>query len=230
MTVRFTFMATLLAATLGTDALAGGSNGGEQTGTVSTEIGTGNLPVATARETATLHIEIFDYAKLEPAALGRFLSLTQDILAGTGMSVQVSLCRGNGVLSCDGVAKVSQPLVVRIVAGNAKEMENARREPLGQSYADHRGGTMASIFLAPARDQAAAANVPWVLVLSYAAAHEVGHLLLGDRAHTSRGLMRAHWDRGDYMAMSQNRLHFTNEQALILADRYGAPATGHNGK
>jgi hypothetical protein len=119
---------------------------------------------------------------------------------------------------------------VRIVAGNAKEMENARREPLGQSYADHRGGTMASIFLAPARDQAAAANVPWVLVLSYAAAHEVGHLLLGDRAHTSRGLMRAHWDRGDYMAMSQNRLHFTNEQALILADRYGAPATGHNGK
>jgi hypothetical protein len=40
-------------------------------------------------------------------------------------------------------------------------------------------------------------------------AHEAGDLLLGDLAHTQRGLMREIWDRKDYQAMNQNRLHFT---------------------
>ncbi len=185
---------------LGTNLLADGTNG--------------------SRETAALHVQIYDYAELEPAALGRFVSLTQDILASTGMSVQVSLCRGIGALPCNGATRAAAPLVVRIVAGDAKIMKNVRREPLGQAYADHNGGTTASVFLAPVREQAAAANIPWIVVLSYAAVHEVGHLLLGDRAHTARGVMKAGWDRSDYMAMSQNRCHFTNEQALILASRY----------
>lgn len=227
--MKFTLIVMVLTAILATKASAGGSDGGEQSGTVSTEIGTDNLPPSAARETAVLHIGIYDYATLEPAALGHFLSLTKDILARTGMSVQVSLCRGNSAVACDGVAGISKPLVVRIVAGDAKTMKNAGREPLGQSYADHNGGTMASIFLAPARQQAAAANVPWVLVLSYAAAHEVGHLLLGDQAHTSRGLMKANWDRSDYIAMSQSHCHFTNGQALILASRYGNPTAGPGG-
>ena len=188
-----------LAATFGTSALAGGADN--------------------PRETNALRVEIYDYADLEASALGRFLALTQKILASTGMSVQVSLCRGSGAVSCAGSL---QPLVVRIIAGGAKTMNNARLEPLGQSFADHDGGTVASVFVAPTRDQAAAANIAWITILSYAAAHEVGHLLLGNRAHTSRGVMKASWDRGDYTAMDQNQFHFTRQQSEVLARRYGS--------
>ena len=52
-------------------------------------------------------------------------------------------------------------------------------------------------------------------------AHEVGHLLLGAQAHASRGLMRANWVRSDYVTMNQGQLHFTPEQARVLASRYG---------
>jgi hypothetical protein len=71
-------------------------------------------------------------------------------------------------------------------------------------------------------------RVPWVGVLAHAAAHEVGHLLLGTQAHTSEGLMKANWVRSDFMAMDQDRCHFTVEQARMLANRYGTPAAGSN--
>ena len=153
------------------------------------------------------------------------VTTAQQILARTGMSVQVGLYRGNGAVSCDNQAGERQPLVVRIIPGGAKTMSNVRSERLGQSYVEHDGGIVASVFLAGARKQAAAANVPWITVLSYAAAHEVGHLLLGDRAHASRGVMRAQWNRNDYMAMSQNQFDFSSEQSKILARRCGH--TGH---
>ena len=100
-------------------------------------------------------------------------------------------------------------------------MRDARRLPLGQSFADHEGGTYASVFLASVQDQSAEANVSWVTVLAYSAAHEIGHLLLGNQAHTPRGLMKANWDRNDYEGMNQNRCHFSSEQILQLNKRYG---------
>jgi hypothetical protein len=94
--------------------------------------------------------------------------------------------------------------------------------PLGQSFADNKGGTYASVFLASVQDQAAEANVPWITVLAYAAVHEIGHLLLGNQTHTLRGLMKANWGREDYAGMDQNRCHFSSEQILQLTLRYGA--------
>jgi hypothetical protein len=115
--------------------------------------------------------------------------------------------------------------MIKILAGNAKHRSNSRGRALGQSSADRNGGTFASVFVAPIRDEADAADIPWVIVLSYATAHEVGHLLLGTQAHTSRGLMKPNWDRGDYVDMFQKRCHFTHEQALLMVRRYGNTAT-----
>jgi hypothetical protein len=179
---------------------------------------------ANSAEGATLQVQIHDFAGLEPQTLQQFLSLTERILAGTGMSVQVSLCRGSIPVSCEDRTGSLDCLVVRIVAGYAKTQESLNRLALGLSFADQNGGAYATVFVRPAQDEAATANVPWVVVLAYAAAHEVGHLLLGARAHTSRGLMKAKWVPGDYMAMDQDRCHFTPEQARTLAKRYGADA------
>ena len=100
------------------------------------------------------------------------------------------------------------------------------RPPLGQSLADHEGGTYSSVFLERVQDAAAEANVPWDIVLAYAAAHETV-ILLGSEAHTARGLMKAHWGRDDYLEINQHQLHFIDEQAHQLANRYGrSPSTG----
>ena len=124
----------------------------------------------------------------------------------------MTVCRGSIAVACE----EQEALNVRIISGNAKTMRDARRPPLGQAFADHMDGGYATIFVGAVQDEAAAANIPWVVVLAHAAAHEAGHSLLGNLAHTQRGLMRENWDRTDYQAMNQNRLHFTGGQARRL--------------
>jgi hypothetical protein len=109
-----------------------------------------------------------------------------------------------------------------VVACPPRNSNQARWQHLGQSIVTHDGGTYASVFLELAEEKAAETNLPRILVLSYAAAHEVGHLLLGKEAHTLQGLMKADWEKEDFRAIGQNRFHFSPEQARELKRRYGA--------
>jgi hypothetical protein len=105
-----------------------------------------------------------------------------------------------------------------------------RSEKLGMSIAGHDGGTYGTVFLKPAEEKASEAHLSRNIVLAYAAAHEIGHLLLGDQAHTLRGLMKATWDTNDLEAMAQNNLHFSPEQARELSSRYGTGREAEGGK
>ena len=177
----------------------------------------------------TLQVKVYDYASLKPATLQEFVARIHRILAGSGLSVYVESCARGVEESCKTPTGVATTLVIRVIAGTARKMSNVRQSPLGQSFADAEGGTFASVFLAPAQDQAAEANVPWVVVLAYAAAHEIGHLLLGNRAHTPRGLMKAKWDGNDFQAMNQNSCHFSSEQIRELTKRYGVSGRADQG-
>jgi|HubBroStandDraft_5_1064220.scaffolds.fasta_scaffold148721_2 hypothetical protein len=180
----------------------------------------GNAKTLTAQASA-VQVKVYDYADLKPESLRSVVALTHEILAGAGLSVQVELCRGSLAVSCDGQSGSIRSLVVRVVPGASKTNDSVLRLPLGQSMADHQGGTYASIFMERVQDAAAEANVPRDTVLAYAIAHEIGHLLLGDNAHTPRGVMKGNWDRKDYEAMNQRQFHFIEGQAHQLASRFG---------
>ena len=47
-------------------------------------------------------------------------------------------------------------------------------------------------------------------ILAHVLAHEIGHVLRGTNAHTSGGVMKAHWDGQDYDAMQIKPLEFTS--------------------
>ncbi len=173
-------------------------------------------------QAAALQVQVYDYAGLSPAALHAFIIQTQEILTGAGISVEVDACARGVSRPCEGRRGSFRQVVVRVVAGPPIDSSRARRQHLGQSIATHDGGTYASVFLELAEEEAAVANLPRILVLSYAAAHEVGHLLLGDEAHTPQGLMKADWEADDFRAMAQNRFHFSAEQSRELNRRFGA--------
>jgi hypothetical protein len=175
-------------------------------------------------QTATIDLYLYDYAALQPSTFNEFVARTENILKSAGLSFRVAPCKGVGTPQCEVQTSTGRHLAVRVLPGTAKTMQNAMRAPLGESFADHDGGTYASLFLSRVQDEAAEANVPWVTVLAYAAAHEIGHLLLGDQAHTPRGLMKAHWDSHDYQAMNQNCFHFSDEQIRQLKSRYPVPS------
>ena len=173
-------------------------------------------------ETVAVDVHVYDYSGLRPSTFQTFVTQTQKIMAETGLSIQVKPCGRSVSVVCESQTRGTRYLVVRVVAGGAKKMKNVRRPPLGQSFADADGGKYASVFLERVQDAAASSNIPWITVLAYATAHEIGHLLLGNQAHTPRGVMKAAWDRIDYEAMSQNYLHFSEKPVRQLRSRYGS--------
>jgi hypothetical protein len=173
-------------------------------------------------QTAAVEVQVYDQAGLQPSTFQNFVTQTQNILSETGLSIQVKTCGRSVSVVCETQSYGTRYLVIHIVAGHPKKMKNVRRPPLGQSFADENGGKYASLFLEHVQDEATSNNVPWVRVLSYAAVHEIGHLLLGNGAHTSRGVMKATWDRTDFEAMNQNYLNFSKEQMRQLQSRYGS--------
>jgi hypothetical protein len=172
-------------------------------------------------QAAALQVQVYDYAGLSAAALHEFTTRAQEILTGAGISVEVDVCARGVSTPCESRRGSSRQVVIRVVARAPKNNKNVRLQHLGQSIAGRDGGTYASVFLNLAEDEAAETNLPRILVLAYAAAHEVGHLLLGDQAHTPQGLMKARWDSNDFQAMTQNRFHFSPEQTRELTSRYG---------
>src|SRR5271156_6869050 len=172
-------------------------------------------------QTSALQVQVYDYTGLSPAAFHEFVARTQEILASAGVSAEVDAC-ARGAAPCESHSGSFRQIVLRVIADTPKGMKNIRLEKLGQSVADRDGGTYATVFLRPAEEKASDANLPRIVVLAYAAAHEVGHLLLGE-AHSPQGLMKATWRANDFLAMSQNDLHFSPEQARKLTSHYGAP-------
>ena len=179
----------------------------------------GNAKTVSA-QTSALQVQVYDYTGLNPAVLHEFVALTQKILARSGISLQVNACAEGGA-ACESHTGSSRQVVLRVVADTGKNMKNARMETLGQSVVYHDGGTYATVFLKPAEKKASDANLPLIVVLAYAAAHEIGHLLLGDQSHTPRGLMKAIWNTDDFRAMAESDLHFSPGQARELSSRYG---------
>jgi hypothetical protein len=172
-------------------------------------------------QTAALQVQVYDYAGLSPAVFHDMAARTQEILTDSGLAVEVDACARGTRTPCESHRGSTRQVVIRVVPGAGMKTNNARWQQLGMSVANHDGGTYASVFLGTAEERASEANVPRVVVLAYAAAHEVGHLLLGDQAHTPKGLMKATWSLDDFQAMAQNRFHFCPEQTRELTNRYG---------
>jgi hypothetical protein len=172
-------------------------------------------------QTVALQVRVYDYSGLSAGALRSFIAGNQRILTEAGISAEVDACAVGVATPCESRQGSSRQVTIRVVAAAPSSYKNARWQHLGQAIADHEGGTYATVFLDLVEDAAANTGLPRMLVLAYAAAHEVGHLLLGDDAHTSEGLMKASWKSEDFQAIALNRFHFSPRQAEELKRRYG---------
>jgi hypothetical protein len=171
-------------------------------------------------QTPAVEVEVYDYTNLNAAVLRQFVATTQEILATSGVSLEVDVCARGGE-PCERHAGSSRLIAISLVADAPKGQKKVRWDTLGQSITSHEGGTYATVFLKRVEAIASEENIPLNVVLAYVAAHEMGHLLLGSPMHSKGGLMKADWGSDDYLAMAQNRFHFSPEQTRELTSRYG---------
>jgi hypothetical protein len=77
-------------------------------------------------------------------------------------------------------------------------------------------GRVASVFYHRVEELAKAEICSKGQILGYAAAHELGHLLLGNIDHSSTGLMKAKLGHKDLQTAARGDLVFTEEQAVLI--------------
>jgi hypothetical protein len=100
---------------------------------------------------------------------------------------------------------------------------------MGISFLSSAGeGSYADIFFEPATEVPGAENHDLGLLLGHAAAHELGHLLLGSNSHSVQGLMRARWENSELLQIRGGKLLFSESEARrmrkTIAARREAPA------
>jgi hypothetical protein len=61
-----------------------------------------------------------------------------------------------------------------------------------------------------------------VLVLGHVIVHEIGHLLLGPKAHSLTGIMSCPWSKEQIKQIATTHLLFTEKQAVLIRDRLAA--------
>jgi hypothetical protein len=96
---------------------------------------------------------------------------------------------------------------------------NERRpEALGASLFHAGRAVSSTLYLRRIREVAAEASWNESDLLAHAAAHEIGHLVLGPKAHETGGVMRALWRTDRLFYTTHRDLTFLPEQASALRD------------
>jgi hypothetical protein len=91
-----------------------------------------------------------------------------------------------------------------------------RLNVIGLAANTEQGGVCAFVFCDRIKEMVKETQLPFSRVLSCAMAHEMGHLLMGKRPHSSRGLMREDWDEKDLRSMAMRPMSFFSQESDLM--------------
>src|SRR5579871_563824 len=174
---------------------------------------------STAQQTAhdgVLTILIYDNSGWSDSTLNEVESMAGLILSRAEIGAKWLHCAGHVTGPrpelCDGDLTAGTVLI-RIVPAHLGQPSKVG-DPLGAAVIDV---GYASLFASEVRRQAGQWGLTPGTQMGYALAHEIGHLLLGEK-HAATGLMRAVWTKEEYRAMTQSWLGFSASERQALRD------------
>lgn len=173
-----------------------------------------------ARDTQpTLTLRVYNYAHLDSGLLASAEKVATSILENAGaVTVWVECPQSPADFerypACQRGMQTTD-FVVRLLSAPMASKTPVSNEPLGfaQHCPDSGRGCVANIFYAKVDELASRGGGGSARILGHAMAHELGHLLLGENAHSRSGVMRGVWSRQDLKLMSWSELTFTPRQS-----------------
>jgi hypothetical protein len=153
----------------------------------------------------------------------KVMFVSQNLAARMFVSAGVRIVWRIGVPADLGPGR-DRAIVIRIA-----EHTPANYLPGAMAFARPYQGEQITVFY----DRLKQAVVPFTLptLLAHVMVHEITHILQGIKRHSESGVMKPHWDGGDYMAMVKKALPFTKVDVELihrgLVARAGALSAGH---
>ena len=196
----------------------------------------GALVVATASGTtgwadgtpspAIVTLRIYDYVQAKDADLKRAETEASAILATGGVSARWVDCpTSHAVLKdfpdCQSALQVTDYVVSILPAAMADRLEHSE-DALGSANESAAGFGRAQIFYGKIRMMTGGDTAPFSALLGRVMAHEIGHLLLGDNAHSRTGIMQAAWSDRELGMRAGAEMVFTEKQSHRIETRLAA--------
>lgn len=171
-----------------------------------------NAPMGKAR----LNLRLVAFVPGVSSSVDTMKEKVVTIFARSGIAVSWVDCIRNGETTGD--SQCSAPLTaneiyVRIVPGEAGEEDTLDPDTLGFAAP---AGSLVTLFYRTAEKLSGPGQANIGQILGYAAAHELGHIILGAAAHSCRGLMQARRTKKTATEILYGRLAFSNQQAELL--------------
>ena len=169
-----------------------------------------------------ISVRIFNYATLSRKALQESLGQAGSIFRRAGVEIDWVPCRlsETEVMRSGTCVSLLGPaeLLLRILPGGPGKPRGFRA--LGSSVVDPgtSSGNRASVYVDRVTGFARSVDADFSIVIGYAIAHELGHLLLGTIDHASFGIMCAVWSKDAMRLASTGSLNFTHAEAPRLRD------------
>ncbi len=168
-------------------------------------------------KTLQITVRIYDYAQISPRTLRRAQDEATYVFRQAGVEVLWLECHSPNHQQISECSRTKGPAEFELrILGQTKNGRQAfKGDTLGYAArdSDGSGGTMASVFYDRVQEVGRREGFSEGMVLGYAVAHEIGHLLLLSEYHSPTGLMRAKLTLQNWQQAAKGSLLFTNEQA-----------------
>lgn len=169
-----------------------------------------------------IRVRLYDYAGVSSSTLNQAKLLARETLAAAGVDLSWVGCSADPRAPRDAACLVPltpTDLQIRILDENM-----ARRAPstplcLGYAVLGGEFPSIASVFYHRVIELEKGNLAHRSAILGAMLAHEIGHLLLGERTHSPVGVMRGVWDDQDLKILAQGRMRFSRDEAARMADQ-----------
>jgi len=173
-----------------------------------------------------LRVKIYDYSRVSPELLAEAKRVAGSIFRKIGVEILWLGYSFNGN-SGEGInAESTYPqLQLRILNQQMAERLPVNKHMTGLTFQGTGGevGRVANIFYHRVEELARSKTCSKGEILGYAAAHELGHLLLGNLDHSSTGLMKARLGHKELQSAARGDLGFTESQGERIRKVLAAP-------
>ena len=170
-----------------------------------------------ARERPRVTVSVYNDAEVPVDVLGRAEVQAGQVFRHAGIEVAWLNCKipaaSEEASQACREAVFPEHLHLRIV----QQSLGLNQETMGISFqAGDGSGCYADLFYQPMVKLHNSDGADIASLLGHAAAHEIGHLLLGNHSHSTAGIMHAHWSAQELVGGKRGGLVFSEQESLRM--------------
>ena len=160
-------------------------------------------------------VVIYNYAAISPEVLAQAEAEAARIYQQCSIKIRWLDCPLRpGKIACQ-VSSEPTWLVLRILSIPRAARIQETQQSFGSALFPDDGsfGLLADVFANDAKQLAQTCGILPGVFLGHLAAHEIGHLLLGPKSHSSNGIMERRWRSEDLQKIARGLMRFEPEEA-----------------